>query len=148
MDLIENYNGNELNNNNELLIEKIKDRALNLFSFDNSCHDFDHVIRVHNLAHHIAKIESADLFIVRVSAYLHDIGRHEEDLSRGKICHAEYGAKLSREILADYKLNEDVINKISVSSLLYSASGEQSTIELCSFALYFPANKKALVKPT
>jgi uncharacterized protein len=41
-------------------------------------HDFSHVERVYGLAERIARTEGADLFIVRMAALLHDIGRAEE----------------------------------------------------------------------
>ena len=63
-----------------------------------SAHDFDHVLRVLNLAERIAAAEGADLTIVRTAALLHDVGR-----SRARaegLDHAEVGATMARAILA------------------------------------------------
>ncbi len=41
------------------------------------------------------------------AAYLHDIGRVHQDRSGGRICHAERGAAMARDILADLPLSDD-----------------------------------------
>ena len=63
-------------------------------------HDFSHVERVYGLAERIAVAEGADLFIVRMAALLHDIGRAEE--SREKSCgdiHEELSARTAGPIM-------------------------------------------------
>jgi uncharacterized protein len=37
--------------------------------------------------------------VLSAAAYLHDIGRHFQDVSKGNICHAEKGAELAKEIV-------------------------------------------------
>lgn len=58
---------------------------------NDSAHDFDHVLRVTQLAVHIAAAENADVEVVRLAALLHDVpaplqpellpGEHPQDLS-------------------------------------------------------------------
>jgi uncharacterized protein len=62
-------------------------------------HEFDHTQRVYNLSLQIAKEEKIDLDVIKASALLHDIARKKQDECENKICHAEEGAKISREIL-------------------------------------------------
>jgi uncharacterized protein len=74
------------------------DQARALYGDDDTVHDFDHVLRVTQLAEHLAILEHADLEIVRTAALLHDVGRAEQE--RTGTSHAELGATRAREILA------------------------------------------------
>jgi len=82
------------------MIEKIREEIKKYFVDVNPCHDMMHTERVMSLARHIAEKEGADLEIVELSALLHDVARKIQDESQGKICHAEKGAEMAREILA------------------------------------------------
>jgi uncharacterized protein len=97
---------------NKKTITKIKDEAQKFFVGASGCHDWSHVERVHDLAMKIAEKEKADLSVVALAAYLHDIGRREEMQSKGKICHAEKGVELAQKILAPYKLDDDFVKNI------------------------------------
>ncbi len=71
-----------------------------------SSHGWDHVQRVVNTAKAIAATEKkADLFIVRISAFLHDIARSVEIESEGAVCHAEEGSKAAYEFLTSQGLD-------------------------------------------
>jgi uncharacterized protein len=63
-----------------------------------SAHDFDHVQRVLALAERLARVEGADVEIVRAAALLHDITRAEEDARRGGD-HAQTAAARAHTIL-------------------------------------------------
>lgn len=65
------------------------------------CHDWDHTCRVLANARHLAEAEVADLRIVCFSALLHDIGRVEEMVAKGKFCHAELGARRVPALLTE-----------------------------------------------
>jgi len=86
------------------IFEKIKDEVKQKLSGINSCHEWEHTERVYNLAMRIGKKENADLEILGLAAILHDIARKEQDESNGKVCHAEKGAILAREILEKYNI--------------------------------------------
>ena len=90
----------------------IQKEAKKFFLKARGSHDWEHTVRVYNLALRIGKKEKAKLKILKLAAILHDIGRDWEDKSEGKICHAEKGAKLARKILEKYKLNEKETEKI------------------------------------
>lgn len=96
-----------------VLIKKIEKEARKFFEDADGCHDWTHVDRVRNLAIKIGKEENVDMFILEASALLHDIGRKEEMLQKGKVCHAELGEKLAREILFEFQIDEENIGKIS-----------------------------------
>lgn len=72
------------------------DAARQLYERSGSGHDFDHVIRVLELAQRIALTEGADLAIVRTAALLHDVGENE-----GRKDHHLRGAAIARDILQD-----------------------------------------------
>lgn len=61
---------------------------------------------------HIGKEEGADLDVLEIAVLLHDIGRKEEMGSRGGFCHAEKGAEIARDILAEYDLGQKEIDNI------------------------------------
>lgn len=86
-------------------IEYIKETAKKMTSDSNGSHDWYHTKRVYDLCMKIGKAEGANLDILGISAYLHDIGRPFQDKSKGKICHAEKGAELASEILSRLNLS-------------------------------------------
>lgn len=79
---------------------------------EGGCHGPDHSERVHNLALHIGRLMNARLDILSAAALLHDIGRRHEMESQGRICHAEKGAEMAREILTGLQVPEDMIEEV------------------------------------
>ncbi|MFA5368539.1 MAG: HD domain-containing protein [Candidatus Paceibacterota bacterium] len=116
---------------NNKIINEIKDKAKSFFIDSSGCHDWTHVERVYNLAIRIAKKEKANLDIVKIAAYLHDIGRKEEMEGGGKICHAEKGAELAEEILLSHNLDKEIVENIKhcVLSHRYRNEHKPKTIE-------------------
>ena len=76
-------------------------------SESNGSHDWFHTKRVYDLCMKIGRAEGADLDVLGIAAYLHDIGRPFQDRSKGKICHAEKGAELANEILSKFNLTAE-----------------------------------------
>ncbi|MDA3815610.1 MAG: HD domain-containing protein, partial [Patescibacteria group bacterium] len=111
--------------------QKIRDEAKSLFKNASGCHDWTHVERVTKLALRIGRKESADLDILEVASFLHDIGRKEEMKNKGNFCHAEEGAMLAEKILKMYKIDKDIIDNIShcIISHRYRNSHIPETIE-------------------
>jgi uncharacterized protein len=64
-------------------------------------HGPDHTQRVLHNALAIGREMDADLTVLVPAALLHDIGRNQERLSKGKICHALEGSRLARPLLFD-----------------------------------------------
>ena len=80
--------------------------ARRILDGDRNSHDWEHTWRVYRLCCDLGPREGADLTVLRVAALLHDIGRRDEDASRGAVCHAERGAALAGGLLADMPLTD------------------------------------------
>lgn len=86
------------------LVASMKNQARRLFFEAAGSHDWDHTRRVAALCERIGRVEKADLTVLRMAAYLHDIGRCHQDRSSGAQCHAQAGAHLAAAILAKVPL--------------------------------------------
>jgi uncharacterized protein len=73
-----------------------------------SAHDFDHVLRVVQLADRIARAEGADVEIVRTAALLHDIG-----LDEGRAGHETSAANRSKDILREHGYAEPFVEAVA-----------------------------------
>ena len=87
-------------------IEEIKAYVIKSLSTTKGSHAWDHTLRVYKLCMHIGEKEGADLEVLKIACYLHDIARPYQDMSRGKVCHAEKGAEIAQDILKDYPISE------------------------------------------
>ncbi len=88
-------------------IEEIKAFAKKCFFNSLGSHDWEHTQRVHNLCMHIGQVEGADLEVLKISAYLHDVGRSFQDESKGTICHAQKGAEIGAQLLDKYPISTE-----------------------------------------
>ena len=87
-------------------IEEIKAYVIKCLSTTKGSHAWDHTLRVYKLCMHIGEKEGVDLEVLKIACYLHDIARPYQDMSRGKVCHAEKGAEIAQDILKDYPISE------------------------------------------
>ncbi len=94
------------------IFAQIQKKAAAYFENSRGSHDWSHTERVYRLCVRIGEKEGADLEILRIAALLHDIGREEQDSSKGKICHAKVGAKLARSILTEVGLEPDKLERV------------------------------------
>jgi uncharacterized protein len=94
------------------LTEKLRQLADPYHDGMGGCHGPDHTERVHKTALHIGRLMGARLDVLSAAALLHDIARKDETREQGKICHAEKGAELAREILAQLDFGPDRIEEI------------------------------------
>lgn len=112
-------------------LEKIRGITQKKFGKASSCHDWDHVNRVYELALIIAAKEKADLNIVKAAVLLHDIKRAKEMTQNGKICHAAEGAKEAGKILKKLDFNPEFISAVChcIVSHRYRSKTQPATIE-------------------
>lgn len=88
-------------------LEDLIEYAKKCFVTARGSHDWDHTERVYGLCMHIGQAEGADLEVLAVAAFLHDVGRPYEDESKGTICHAEKGAEIAATLLVNYPLSDE-----------------------------------------
>ncbi len=94
------------------LTEKLRKLADPYHDGLGGCHGPDHTERVHKTALHIGRLMGARLDVLSAAALLHDIGRIYETREQGKICHAEKGAELARDILEKLDFAPILIDEI------------------------------------
>ena len=99
-------NGHDLQNGSESMLEKVQRIAKMYFDEARGSHDWEHTLRVFRLCERIGPAEGVDMDVLRVAAYLHDIGRGYQDDSNGRICHAEKGVEMAQDILAGLPLSK------------------------------------------
>ncbi len=88
------------------MLDTVKEMAHKHFQGARGSHNWDHTLRVCRLCERIGSVEGADLEVLLVAAYLHDIGRGCQDDSNGAVCHAEKGARMAAPIVAKLALSE------------------------------------------
>ena len=88
------------------LIHHIRKTAKTHFEAARGSHDWEHTLRVCRLCKRIGPAEGVDMLVLHIAAYLHDIGRGDQDASNGALCHAEKGALMAAGILEQTHLSE------------------------------------------
>lgn len=83
------------------LHEQLRRISRSFCEVEGGSHGPDHSERVLHTALAIGHRMEGRLDVLAPAALLHDIGRREESLSRGRVCHAEYGATLAAPLLRD-----------------------------------------------
>lgn len=89
------------------IIKKTELFVKEALSKDSTGHDWWHIHRVRNLAKRIAREQGADIFIVELSALLHDIGDYKFFQGNEKV-----GEKKVREWLSSLEVSHLLIDKI------------------------------------
>lgn len=111
------HNGERFAGENAIAI--VRDRAEIMFAQARGSHDWEHTLRVYHLCDRIGAVEGADMSVVKIAAYLHDIGRCYQDKAKGGVCHAEKGASLAVEVLGDLDLSDEQKGNIFHSILCH-----------------------------
>jgi uncharacterized protein len=113
------------------IIDTVRSYAIKILETGRGSHDWEHTERVYSLALRIAKKEGADREVVSIASLLHDIARHEEDESGGKICHAKQGARKASVFLESQGLPPDFVAKVAhcIESHRYRGSVKPASLE-------------------
>ncbi len=113
------------------LIDQIRSRVEPLFARQRGSHDWEHTLRVERLCRRIGPREGADPLVLALAACLHDIGRSQQDRSRGTVCHARQGAAMAAAILEVHPLPPDLQANVlhCIRSHRYRSSEHPQTIE-------------------
>ena len=96
----------------EKFYKNLKEKIQPYFEGINPCHDFTHTERVYNLALQLSEGEEVNLDIIKLSTLLHDIARKEQDESGGKICHAERGVEIAKDVLEELEIEKEIIEQV------------------------------------
>jgi uncharacterized protein len=94
------------------LLKRLRTIAHSFCVAEGGSHGPDHSERVLRTALHIGERMDAQLDILAPAALLHDIGRREESLSRGRVCHARRGAELAAPLLRNLAYSDEAIEAI------------------------------------
>ena len=86
-----------MDDHNQSTLNQIQRIARHSFKDAKGSHDWDHTQRVVDLCRRLGPMENADMFLLLSAAYLHDIGRAEQDHTNGSVCHAAKGARLAAD---------------------------------------------------
>ncbi len=96
-----------MNNFQLSVLNKIEELVKNKFQNESSGHDWWHIYRVWKISTKIAEFENADIFIVQLSALLHDIADWKFHDGNQDI-----GYQTAEKILKDLNIEEDIIEKV------------------------------------
>jgi uncharacterized protein len=88
-------------------IKEMKAFARTHFLNARGSHNWEHTERVYRLCMQIGQVEKADLEVLEMAAYLHDIGRPFEDEAKGKVCHAQKGAEMAVDFLKQHGVSNE-----------------------------------------
>ncbi len=86
-------------------IEAAREAARRHFEGAGGSHDWDHTRRVVQLCRRIGPLEHADMTVLLMAAYLHDIGRCHPAADTDRACHAQRGAVMAQEIVSGLPLS-------------------------------------------
>ena len=97
----------------------------NQFSGETTGHDYFHIERVVKVARRVAKEENADLFLVELAAWLHDVGDYK--LNDG----IDKSAELISEFLSELNVPQEIISKTIeiVSQVSFSKGNLAESLE-------------------
>ena len=111
--------------------EKIKFKIKKYYPNFKGSHSHQHSLRVRSTAVRMARILKADINVVKIASLMHDIARHREDVSKGKVCHEKEGAKCAKKILSALKLPKNIIDNVvcSISSHRFRSKTVPKTLE-------------------
>lgn len=93
--------------NKKYIIEKTGEFVKEQMEGDCTGHDFWHIERVKKISLHIGRIEGGDLFIIELSALLHDIGDYK--FHKGD---EQKGSEITKKFLKKFSLDENPIEHI------------------------------------
>jgi uncharacterized protein len=95
-------------------------------------HDFDHIMRVYNMAVRLTKAEGADLEIVHAAALLHDSQGSDPSSASGRLEHHQASAKFAAAVLAEKGWEQERIEAVQHCILAHrfrNPAEEPKTIE-------------------
>jgi uncharacterized protein len=90
------------------LIENIRNQIENQFKNQEGSHDWQHILRVYNMALHLQEIEGGNREIIELAALLHDVSDHK--YNGGNF---DSGWQDARQVIIDFGGTEELANSVS-----------------------------------
>ncbi len=111
--------------NQKEILKSAQTLIKNQFSGETTGHDFFHIERVVKIARRIAKEENADVFLVELSAWLHDVGDYK--LNKG----VDKSEELITKFLNEINLPQEIIFQTTeiVSQVSFSKGNVPTSLE-------------------
>ena len=112
-------------------VERMRRVARRIFSAARGSHGWDHTLRVVRLCERMGPMEGADMTVLRIAAYLHDIGRSRQDAVSGALCHAAQGARMAARLLKPLNLSAERCHNVvhCIHSHRYRCDPPPATLE-------------------
>ncbi|MGH4051283.1 MAG: HD domain-containing protein [Clostridium sp.] len=108
--------------NKKLIVDKTKEFVQSKLGGEGTGHDYFHTLRVYKTSVYIGQKESADIFVVKLAALLHDIADWKFNDGNSDI-----GPKISRLWLESVGVDDNIIN--SVSNIIRTISFKGGTTD-------------------
>jgi len=90
------------------IIENIKNKIENQFKDQEGSHDWQHILRVYNMALHLHNMEGGNREIIELAALLHDVSDHK--YNGGNF---DEGWRVARQVIIDFGGTEELANSVS-----------------------------------
>ncbi|MBM3186368.1 MAG: HD domain-containing protein [Bacteroidetes bacterium] len=90
------------------LIEDIKNKIENQFKDQEGSHDWQHILRVYNMALHLQSVEGGNREVIELAALLHDVSDHK--YNGGNF---DAGWQVAQQIILDFGGTEELANSVS-----------------------------------
>ncbi len=90
------------------LIENIKNKIENQFKDLEGSHDWQHILRVYNMAVHLHNVEGGNREIIELAALLHDVSDHK--YNGGNF---DEGWQVARQVIIDFGGTEELANSVA-----------------------------------
>lgn len=112
-------------------LDRLREISHSFCVAEGGSHGPDHSERVLSASVSLGRQLLARLDILVPAALLHDIGRREESLSRGQVCHARHGAELAMPLLRELHYNKADCEAIChcIRSHRFRSGAAPSTLE-------------------
>lgn len=117
------------------------DTARNWYPQNDPVHGFDHILRVYRMVERLARLEGADLEVVRLAALLHDADGSHASVEIKRQAHQHASAAFARQILEGEGLPEARIAEVLHAIRAHRFRDESEQPQTLEAKILFDADK-------
>ena len=117
------------------------EEARSWYEDTDAVHNFDHILRVYNMALRLAKAEGADMEIVRAAALLHDSQGSDPGSASGRLEHHQASARFAAAVLAEKGWEPERIRAVQHCILAHRFRNPAEKPETLEAKIIFDADK-------